>query len=334
MLQRIRMNKRKKWVVLGIAILVAISVIAVFAWERSAIPLVMYGNVDIRQVNLGFRVGGRLQSLAFDEGDVVPAGAVLAHLDPEPYQHALNQAQANVVAQQARADQMKVGYRSEEIAQAKAGVALRVAQLTDAEKALRRQEALRGTGAAAERAYDDALTIRDQARAQLASAQAQYDQYRTGYRKEDLAAALAQLQQAQAELENARLQLADTQLKAPQDGVVLTRAAEVGAILPVGTTLFTLSLNKPVWARAYIGEPDLDKVAPGTTVWVYTDSRPSKPYQGVIGYVSPNAEFTPKNVETTDLRTGLVYRLRIVISNPDSGLRQGMPVTVRLAKYD
>jgi len=211
---------------------------------------------------------------------------------------------------------------------------LRKAQLIDAEKTLRCQIALRGTGGVTERVYDDAQARYDQAQAELASAQAQYDQYRIGYRKEEHATALAQLQQAQAALDNARLQLSDTQLIAPQSGVVLTRAAEIGTILPTGATLFTLSLNHPVWVRAYVGEPDLGKVAPGTAVWVYTDSQPTKAYKGIVGYVSPNAEFTPKNVETIDLRTGLVYRFRVVVKNPDTGLRQGMPVTVQLAKQN
>lgn len=326
------MSKRKKWIALGIGMLIIISVASILIFSRDNAHLIMYGNVDIRQVNLGFRVSGRLQSLSFDEGDTVPAGAVLAHLDPEPYQHALQQAQANVAIQQARVDQIHAGYRAEEIAQARAGVALRKAQLIDAEKTLQRQIALRGTGAVAERVYDDAKARHEQAQAEFASAQAQYDQYRIGYRKEERTAALAQLQQAQAALGNARLQLSDTQLTAPQPGVVLTRAAEVGTILPTGATLFTLSLNQPVWVRAYVGEPDLGKAAPGTAVWIYTDSQPDKPYKGIIGYVSPNAEFTPKNVETADLRTGLVYRLRIVVNNPDTGLRQGMPVTAQLAK--
>ncbi|BEV70925.1 MULTISPECIES: secretion protein HlyD [unclassified Paludibacterium] len=306
-----------------------------WAWwaaSRAPAPLVLYGNVDIRQVSLGFRVGGRLQSLAFDEGDRVPPGAVLAYLDPEPYQHALNQAEAAVAAQQARVDQMKAGYRPEEVAQAQAQVVQRQAALQDAEAALVRQNALRGTGATAAHSYDDALAARDQARALLAAAEAQAQQYRRGYRKEDREAALAQLQQAQAALASARLQLNDTRLKAPQGGVVLTRAAEPGTILAPGAILFTLSLNSPVWVRAYVAEPDLGRVAPGTAVYVYTDGRPDKPYQGVVGSVSPSAEFTPKNVETPDLRTGLVYRLRVVVSDADSGLRQGMPVTVRLAR--
>jgi HlyD family secretion protein len=126
------------------------------------------------------------------------------------------------------------------------------------------------------------------------------------------------------------LQLADTVLTAPSAGIILTRAVEPGTMLSAGSTVLTLSLTDPVWVRAYVDEPDLGKVAPGTKVSVYTDAR-KEPYPGTVGFVSPTSEFTPKNVETTDLRTALVYRLRIVIDRPDSQLRQGMPVTVRIA---
>lgn len=316
------------------ALLLALVAGAVWFWAahaRTRDTLVLYGNVDIRQVSLGFRVAGRVQSLEFDEGDVVPPGAVLARLDPEPFVHAVRQAEANAAVQQARAAQMHAGFRPEEIAQAEATLAQRQAALVDAEALWRRQDQLHGTGATSERAWDDARTARDQARAQVEAARAQLALYRHGYRKEDRQAADAQWAQARAALAQARLQWSDATLRAPEGGVVLTRAAEPGAILAAGATLFTLSLNHPVWVRAYVAEPDLGAVAPGTRVQVYTDSRPGRPYEGVVGYVSPSAEFTPKNVETADLRTDLVYRLRVIVSNPDTGLRQGMPVTVKVA---
>jgi HlyD family secretion protein len=302
-----------------------------FGLGRSSTGLVMYGNVDIRQASLGFRVAGRLQSLQVDEGDSVHAGMVLARLDPEPFQHALRQSESNAAVLAARAQQMHAGYRREEIAQAAASLAQREAALANAQALMIRQENLRGSGAAAARDYDDARSARDQARAQVNAAKEQLDLMRRGYRKEDLQAADAQLAQAQSAVAASRLQLKDTVLLAPSDGVILTRTSEPGTILSGGTTVFTLSLTRPVWVRAYVAESDLGRVAPGTAVEITTDSRPGKPYTGIVGYVSPNAEFTPKNVETADLRTDLVYRLRVVVSNPDNALRQGMPVTVRLA---
>jgi HlyD family secretion protein len=112
--------------------------------------------------------------------------------------------------------------------------------------------------------------------------------------------------------------------------VLLTRIAEPGAIVAAGQTVATLSLNDPIWVRAYVPEPDLGKIWPGMPAEILTDSRPDRPYKGHVGFISPEAEFTPKNVETPRLRTDLVFRLRVVADNPDEGLRQGMPVTVTL----
>ena len=126
---------------------------------------------------------------------------------------------------------------------------------------------------------------------------------------------------------NARL--ADSELIAPGAGEILTRARERGAIVSPGETVFTLTLSSPVWVRTYVNETDLGHVQPDMPAFVTTDSAPGKIYNGHVGFISPTAEFTPKSVETRELRTDLVYRLRIVVDNPDGGLRQGMPVTVR-----
>ena len=329
-----KINRKVGGMLAVLVLVLAGAGIAVFGFGvgRGKDTLVLYGNVDIREVSLGFRVSGRLKSLAFDEGDAVRTGAVMAQLDPEPFQHALHQAEANVSAAEAHARLMHAGYQPQEVAQAAATLNERKAALADAQAVLQRQAALRGTGATSEKAYDDALAARDQASALVDAAAQQFDLYRRGYRKEDQDQADAQLAQARAQREASRLQVSDTVLRAPSEGVVLTRAVEPGTILAVGAPVFTVSLTRPVWVRAYVDEPHLGSVAPGTPVWVTTDSRPDKPYAGVVGYVSPSAEFTPKNVETTDLRTDLVYRLRVVVTHPDEGLRQGMPVTVRVAQ--
>ena len=125
------------------------------------------------------------------------------------------------------------------------------------------------------------------------------------------------------------MRLEDTDLRSPADGVILTRASEPGAILASGTTVFTLTLTQHVWIRAYVSEDEMGRAHPGDPVLIFTDSRRDQPYHGNVGFVSPTAEFTPKTVETTDLRTDLVYRLRIIVNDPDAALRQGMPVTLR-----
>ena len=144
----------------------------------------------------------------------------------------------------------------------------------------------------------------------------------------DAAAARAELEGAEANLAAARRSLRDAELKAPADGVVLSRVREAGAIVSPSDVVYVVSLPDPVWVRAYVAEPDLGRIRPGMAVDVFTDSAPGKPYRGSVGFISPVAEFTPKSVETPELRTSFVYRLRVRIEDADTGLRQGMPVTV------
>jgi HlyD family secretion protein len=149
-----------------------------------------------------------------------------------------------------------------------------------------------------------------------------------GARTEEIAAAEAAFEGASAQWDQASTQLEDTQLLAPNNGIILTRVREPGAIVAAGAPVYTVSLTDTIYVRAYVDEPHLGRVIPGAKVIVSTDSS-DKQYSGQVGFVSPRAEFTPKSVETPELRTDLVYRLRIVIPDADDGLRQGMPVTIR-----
>jgi len=291
--------------------------------------LTLYGNVDIRTVNMSFRVGGRLASLNVDEGDAIKAGQVLGTLDKAPYENALMQAKASVAVAQAQYDLMQAGYRDEEIAQTEAAVRQAKAAYDYAQNFYTRQQGLWKSRTISANDLENARSSRDQARATLKSAEDKLSQYRTGNRPQDIAQAKASLEQAQAQLAQAELDLHDTTLVAPADGTLMTRALEPGSMLNAGSTVLTLSLTRPVWVRAYIDEPNLGRAKPGSELLLYTDGRPDRPYRGKVGFVSPTAEFTPKTVETPDLRTDLVYRLRIIVTDADDALRQGMPVTVR-----
>jgi HlyD family secretion protein len=275
-------------------------------------------------------VSGRLKEVLKDEGDIVKAGETLARLDDEPYHREVEEARSQVGSLQARLSLVQTGNRPQEIAQARAVVHEREVTTANAERIFKREEELFASKTVAVQERDDAEATFKEAQARLNSAREQLNLLESGFRVEEIAQAKADVTRAEASLASAALRVEDTVLKAPSDGVVLTRAQEPGAILQIGTTVLTVSLQKPVWVRAYIEEPDLGRIHPGMNVQVYSDSNPGKPYQGKIGYISPRAEFTPKNVETTELRTSLVYRLRVVVENPDEGLRQGMPVTVRL----
>ncbi|BEI03062.1 secretion protein HlyD [Edwardsiella ictaluri] len=293
-------------------------------------PLTLYGNVDIRTVDLGFRVSGRLASLSVDEGAAVKPGMLLGRLDDAPYVNALNEARANTAAAQANLALLQAGYRSEEIAQAQAAVAQADANYRYAQSFLDRQQGLWASRAVSANELDNARTNRNQASAQLQQARDKLAQYQAGNRPQQIEQAQAQLQQAQAAQAQAELNLHDTALLAPSAGTVMTRAVEPGTMLAAGNTVFSVALTRPVWVRAYVDETHLNQAIPGTPIDLYIDGR-RQPYHGTIGFVSPTAEFTPKTVETPELRTALVYRLRVIVNDADDALRQGMPITLRFA---
>ena len=290
----------------------------------------LYGNVDIRKVDLGFRVAGRIEAVFFEEGDAVHRGERVAVLDRIPYQNEVALASAARDRATAELSRLENGTRPQEIRRARAQVAESEASLRAFEEEYKRSSILVKENAIARQAFDDILARRDAARARLTSARETLALALEGFREEDVAAGKSQLAEAEARLEQARIRLGDTEVHAPADGILLTRVVEPGAIVAAGQTVATLSLNDPVWVRAYVPEPDLGKIWPGMPAEILTDSRPDRPYKGQVGFISPEAEFTPKNVETPRLRTDLVFRLRVVADNPDEGLRQGMPVTVRL----
>jgi HlyD family secretion protein len=292
--------------------------------------LILHGNVDIRQVNLGFRVSGRLQEMKFEEGDVVQAGDVIALLDDGPYQDQVHLAEAQVAQAQASYTKMINGFRKEEIDQARAQLAQAKANYENALRTFDREDKLLQTHVISQSDYDAATSSRDSLKAMVQSAQANLDLQLAGNRKEDIDNAKAQLDNAQANLDNAKRNLTDCQLRASVDGVVITRAVESGTIVATSTIVYSICETSPVWIRTYVDESDLGRIYPGMKALIYNDTYPNHPYAGQVGFISPVAEFTPKNVETRELRTDLVYRLRVILEKPDRYVRQGMPVTVQL----
>jgi HlyD family secretion protein len=294
-------------------------------------PLILQGNVEIRQVNLGFKVAGRIEKLNVDEGDTVRPGQSLASLEKVYFVDALDQARAQRNQMAANYERLRTGNRPEEIAQARALVAEREATLTNARVTMNRASELLKTPAGSQKTFDDAQAADRQAEAQLNSARQALRLQEAGFRQEDIELGKAQLGERQAAVTVAERNLTDADLIAPSAGTVLSRVRESGAIVAAGETAYVLSLTTPVWVRTYVSEPDLGRVQPGMQVQIKTDTPGGKTYTGQIGFISTAAEFTPKTVETTELRTALVYRLRIVVGGDTSFLRQGMPVTVTVA---
>ncbi|MBO9580845.1 MAG: HlyD family efflux transporter periplasmic adaptor subunit [Sphingobium sp.] len=294
-------------------------------------PLALYGNVDIREVDLGFRVGGRIDRIPVEEGAHVKAGDLLASLDKAPIEDRAAQAAAQVAQAQAQLDKLVHGSRAQDIEAAKARVASASAAASDAEGDYARRQPLVEPGAISKALWEQTVAARDRARAALSEAKANLSLVQAGPRAEDIEAARAAVQAARAAQSGIATDSGDTRLLASSDGTVVTRAREPGAIVAPGETVFTLAIDRPLRVRAYVAEGDLSRIAPGMAVTVKADGN-DKTYHGTIGYISPRAEFTPKTVQTSDLRTDLVYRLRIVVSDPDGALRQGQPVTVAVSE--
>lgn len=274
------MKRLLKWAI--IALIIAVLGILVYRElqniKETHDPLTLYGNVDVRQADLGFRVSGRIIDVIPEEGDLVKPGDKLAMLDPEPYKDQFNQAVAKVTAAKVR--------------------------LANADILLKRRDALVTDGSISKEDLENAQSSRD--------------------------VLAADLEEAIAGLGVAQTRLDDTMFYAPSEGTILTRVREPGTVVKESDAVMVLSIQDPVWVRAFIAEPALGMIYPGMKAEIHTDDPAGKIYEGHIGFISPVAEFTPKTVETTQLRTDLVYRLRVIADNPDKGLRQGMPVTVKL----
>jgi HlyD family secretion protein len=297
--------------------------------------LKLFGNVEIRQVVLGFRVPGRLEYLYHEEGEKVAAGDLLGALDPVPYEIRRDQARAALNQARANLAKVSVGNRPEEVRQAVARRAQTRASLDLAEKNHDRLAALFSQRAVARKDLDDAVAARDGLRAELAAADSALALTREGFRTEDIEAAAAAAELAEAQLRDAENSLADTKLRAPAEGVILTRAAEPGTVLAAGQPACALMLRRPVQVRAYVTEPQLGQVRLGMKGKIFTDSPRSGSgpdfLWGTVGFIASEAEFTPKQVQTEDLRTSLVYRIRLLVDDPPEGfLKNGMPVTVIL----
>jgi HlyD family secretion protein len=255
---------------------------------------------------------------------------VLATLDERSFEDELHLAEADVAVQDATVKKLVAGNRPAEIARARAAVDEAVASQLNARTSFERAQRLFESSAIPQASLDDALAATRMADARLASATQAHRLLVQGSRTEDISAGEASLRAAQARLAAAQTALDDTSLVAPSDGVVLSRVREPGAIVSPIDIVYVVALTHSVWVRAYVSETRLGTVRLGMDVAVFSDTAPGHAVRAHVGFVSPTAEFTPKSVETPELRTDLVYRLRIIVDELDAGLRQGMPVTVEI----
>ncbi len=329
------MNKK-----IAAVIILAVVVIAAgswwFYWRPTPVMdhLTLYGNVDIRQVSLAFENSDRVREMRVEEGDSVKAGQVLALLDTRSLALQAGQAKAQVGAQEQALLRLKNGTRPEEVDQLQAQVRAAEAETRQAQIRYKRMKdiATRSGGQAiSKQEVDDTLATAQVAEAQLENQRKALRLAQIGPRKEDIAQAQAELEAARASLALLEHQLSLAVLKAPTDAIVRARLLEPGDMASPAKPAYTLALTSPKWVRAYVNEIQLGHIKPDMTASVRTDSHPDEAIAGRIGYISPVAEFTPKNVQTEELRTSLVYEVRILVDDPQNRLRLGMPATVDIA---
>jgi HlyD family secretion protein len=331
-------DQHKTLIVVAVLILVAIAAgfglgLFVRGSGKDQNRLVLYGNVDLRQVDLAFNNSERIAEVLVQEGAKVKRGQVLARLDTSRLKPLAAAAEAAVEAQQAAVDKLHHGSRPQEIAQAQANVASARADQVNARQQWTRMTALTtltSGRAISEQDLEGAKAAMDSAQAHLEVAEKALDLALVGPRKEDVAQAEAQLRANQSQLELLRRQLADSELVAPSDAIVRSRLLEPGEMISPQRPVLNLAVVDPKWIRAYVSETDLGRVHMGMRASISTDSFPGRTYSGWVGFISSVAEFTPKSVQTVELRSSLVYETRVFVDDPADDMRLGMPATVLL----
>lgn len=303
------------------------------AHHQTREELTLYGNIDLRQVDLPFNGNERIAQVLVQEGDRVKRGQVLARLDTSRLAPQVAKAEADVAAQQQVVNRLHHGNRPEEIAQARANVDATRADAVNARAQYERLRALSDNSAGralSRQDLDSAKAAVDAAEAKLIVSQKALVLELAGPRKEDVAQAEAQLRANDAGLALLRQQWKDAELLAPLDAVVRSRIVEPGEMASPQKVAFTLAITDPKWVRAYVSETDLGALREGLKVAITADAFPARSFPGWVGFISPVAEFTPKSVETSELRSSLVYQVRVFVQDPANELRLGMPTTVHV----
>lgn len=287
--------------------------------------LKLSGNIEAHESLVSFKVTGRIIDLPVDEGMTMKAGALLARLDSADYQQQVDIDQATARVRDQQLALGLAGSRDQDIEAARQSVIDAQADLEQKQRDYARYEALCEKGEIAAKTRDDAAIAVTRAQATLARQQQIYSELVEGTRKEELAVDRSQVREARQELDMARIRLGYTTLRAPYDGVVLVRQAELGEVVSPGTPIITLADLRNIWLRVYVPETDLGKIRWGQCAEIRTDTFPGKVYQGRIAVISSEAEFTPKSVQTEQERVTLVYQVRIDVENPNEELKPGMP---------
>jgi len=325
--------KKKKIIVAVILIVVVAGILTVnhFRNKKNDNVMVLSGNVEVTEANIGFKIPGRVVERPVDEGYKVKTGDLLARLDSAEPASVVKQNEAALQEAETKLAELKAGSRRQEIEQAKAQVSAQEAELIRIRKDYERAEILYKNGAISAAQYDGAKSAYDNRKALLKNALETLSLAKEGPRQEDIKMAGHRVEQLKAALATAREKLNDTVIYAPFAGVILRKNVELGETVAQGTPILTLGdLDNP-WIKVYVKEDKLGLVKVGQKTTVATDSYKGKTYEGTVSYISSEAEFTPKTVQTQEERVKLVFGVKVLVKNDNQDLKPGMPADVRIA---
>jgi HlyD family secretion protein len=292
--------------------------------------LTLSGNIEAHESLVSFKVQGRIVELPIEEGQQVAQGALLARLEDADFQQKVRIDEASVAVRQSSLALTLAGTREQEVKASHQMVFDAQADLAQKKADNDRAQRLYSKDEISAQDRDLAATALKRSTANVAAAEQRYNEAVEGSRKEDIAIARANLVQANASLGLSRINATYTTLRAPSTGVITVRQAELGEVVSPGSPVVTLADLDHIWLRAYVAETDLGKIHWGQPASITTDTYPGKQYYGRISFISPDAEFTPKSVQTYTERVTLVYRIKIDIDNPNHELKPGMPADAHI----
>lgn len=313
-----------------IAIGIAVFVINNFTKYTDDGAMILSGNVEATEVNVGFKIPGRVLKRLVDEGDKVKAGDLIARLDNAELASVVAQNGASLKEATTKLAELMAGSRSQEIEQAKANMSAQEAELQKVKKDYERAEMLYKNGAISASQFDAARSAYDSRAALYKNAYEALSLVKEGPRKEAIKIAEHRLEQAKAALAVSEQRLKDTLIYAPINGVVLRKNVEVGETIASGTPVVTIGDLENPWVKVYVKEDKLGLVKLGQKTGITVDSYKNKSYEGTVAYISSEAEFTPKTVQTPEERVKLVFGVKVRVKNEKGELKPGMPADVRI----
>jgi HlyD family secretion protein len=323
---------KKKLLIVGIivVILVAVYLVSHMGERKEEGVMLLSGNVEVTETNVGFKIPGRVVDRPVDEGYKVKTGDLLARLDSGELASIVSQSRAALAEADTRLAELKAGSRSQEIGQARAGLSAQEAELVKVRKDFERADMLHRNGAISTSQFDVAKSAFETRAALQRNAEEALSLVKEGPRKEDIRAAEHRVEQSKAVLATSMERLKDTAIYAPITGVILRKNVEVGETVAAGTPVVTMGDLDHPWVKVYVKEDQLGLMKLGQKAKVTVDTYKGKVYEGTVSYISSEAEFTPKTVQTQEERTKLVFGVKVQVKNVNDELKPSMPADVRI----